>query len=152
MIIRKATILDVKSISTLIQKVTDKNPNEYSKEQIIAWKNYNTVSEIKKQLNDRVVFCAFKKSELIGTIALKGNFIVGFYVSYNSRKNGIGTKLINHIEEYALKCNIKTLKLTSTPSALEFYKKRGYLAKEKVILTIYGVKYPEVEMRKYLIK
>ena len=148
MIIRKATNKDVNEISCLIQKVTDKNPNNYSTEQVIAWKKYNTPSEIKKQLNNRIVFCAFKENELIGTIALKKNFILGFYVNYSIRKTGIGTKLLDYLEKYTLTNNIKTLRLTATPSAFEFYKKRGYQIKEEVTLTLYGIDYPEMEMEK----
>ena len=150
MIIRKAVNKDIDGISDLIQKVTDNNPNNYSLEQIVAWKKYNTPSEIKKQLNDRVIFCAIKDNKLIGTIALKENFILGFYVNYSIRKIGIGTKILDYLEEYAFSNNIKKLKLTSTPSAFEFYKKRGYEIKEKVTLSIYGVDYPEVEMEKIL--
>jgi GNAT superfamily N-acetyltransferase len=113
-------------------------------------KKYNTQPEIKKQLNDRVIFCAIQDNQLIGTIALKENFILGFYVNYAIRKIGIGTKLLDYLEEYAFRNNIKKLKLTSTPSAFEFYKKRGYKIKDKVILSIYGVDYPEVEMEKIL--
>ena len=44
MIIRKAVNKDIDGISDLIQKVTDNNPNNYSPEQIVAWKKYNTPS------------------------------------------------------------------------------------------------------------
>lgn len=150
MIIRKATSKDANQISNLIQKVTDKNPNNYSTEQIIAWKKYNTPSEINKQLNDRIVFCAFNERELIGTIALKENFILGFYVNHSIRKTGIGTKLLDYLEKYASNNKIKLLKLTSTPSAFEFYKNRGYQTKEEVVLTIYGIDYLEKEMEKII--
>ncbi|PKA81974.1 GNAT family acetyltransferase [Ulvibacter sp. MAR_2010_11] len=150
MIIRKAVNKDIDEISDLIQKVTDYNPNNYSPEQIVAWKKYNAKSEIKKQLNDRLIFCAIEDNKTIGTIALKENFILGFYVNYSIRNIGIGTKLLDYLEKYALCNNIKKLKLTSTPSAIEFYKKRGYKIKENVTLSIYGVDYPEVEMEKIL--
>ena len=101
-------------------------------------------------MNDREIFCAIKDNKLIGTIALKENFILGFYVNYSIRKIGIGTKLLDYLEKYAFSNNIKKLKLTSTPSAFKFYKKREYAIKEKVTLSIYGVEYPEVEMEKIL--
>ena len=87
MIIRKAINEDVNDISNLIQKMTEKNPNNYSIEQITAWKRYNTPSEIKKQMDDRLIFCAIKDNELIGTIALKKDFILGFYVSYSMKSS-----------------------------------------------------------------
>ncbi|MEN8194529.1 MAG: GNAT family N-acetyltransferase [Bacteroidota bacterium] len=150
MIIRKATNDDVDNISRLIIEVTDKNPNQYSTEQIDAWKRYNTPSEIRKQMNDRLIFCALKDNKLIGTIALKEDFILGFYVSYSVHKIGIGTKLLNYLEKYASNNNIKKLKLTSTPSAFEFYEKRGYQIKGKVTSSLYEIDYPETEMEKIM--
>ncbi|BDD05488.1 GNAT family N-acetyltransferase [Aureibacter tunicatorum] len=148
MIIRKATSNDIDDISSLIIEVTDKNPNHYSPEQITAWKKYNTPSEIKKQMNDRLMFCAIKNNKIIGTIALKDDFILGFYVCYSVRKMGIGTKLLDYLEKYASEKNITKLKLTSTPSAFKFYKNRGYAIKANVTLSIYGIDYPETEMEK----
>lgn len=150
MIIREADLKDVNEISDLIQKVTNNNPNNYSPEQIVAWMKYNTQSEIKKQLNDRMVFCAIQDNTLIGTIALKDDFVLGFNVNYSIRKIGIGTKLLGFLEEYALSKNIKKLKLTSTPSAFEFYKKRGYETKGKITLSIFGIDFPEMEMEKII--
>lgn len=148
MTIRRARSEDAKRISYLIQKNTDRNPNDYSKEQIIAWKKYNTPSQIKKQLENRVVFCAFKNDRLIGTIALKDNFVLGFYVSYTARGTGIGTELLDYLEKYAIGEDVKKLKLISTPSAFKFYKKRGYKSIKNVISSVFGVEYTEVEMEK----
>ena len=76
--------------------------------------------------------------------------ILGFYVSYSIRGKGIGTGLLNHLEDHARKNNIKQLQLTSTPSAVKFYSSKGYVAKENVVLAIYGIDYPEVKMEKIL--
>lgn len=148
--IKDASIKDIRRISYLIHKNTDSNPNNYSKEQIKAWKKYNTPAQIGKQLKDRKVFCAFQKEKLVGTIALKENFISGFYVSHSIRGKGIGSKLINHLEDFARKNKIKKLYLTSTPSAFKFYLNKEYLTVEKVKLTIYGIDYLETKMEKEL--
>jgi hypothetical protein len=57
---------------------------------------------------------------------------------------------LNCLEEYARTNEIKKLNLTSTPSAFKFYKNKGYQSKKEVILTIYGIDYPEIEMEKRL--
>jgi len=97
-----------------------------------------------------MIFCAFKSNKLIGTIALKENLILGFYVSYFFRNNRIGTKLLDYLEAYALNNEIKKVRLTTTPSAFDFYTKKEYMVKKNVIFSIYGVDYPEVEMEKEL--
>jgi GNAT superfamily N-acetyltransferase len=118
----------------------------------MAWKKYNTPSKIKNQLNKRIVFCAFEKNKLIGTIALKDDYILGFYVSYTHIKKGIGTILLSYIEKYALKKNIRKLHLTSTPSAFYFYKKKEYRLTKNIISSIHGIDYSEIEMEKDMVK
>lgn len=148
--IQEATIHDARRISYLISKSTNSNPNDYSKAQIEVWKKYNTPSRIKSQLQDRKIFCAFKNNKLIGTIALKDEEVHGFYVSFSLRKKGIGSKLLTYIERYAKQNNIKSLYLTSTPSALKFYQSKGYQQKKEVNVAIFGVNFPEVIMEKEL--
>ena len=80
------------------------------------------------------------------------NEVVGFYTNYSSRGQGIGSKLLVHLEDYALKSGIRKLTLTSTPTAEKFYKKKGYVSKGQVEVTILGVSFSESEMSKILIK
>ena len=149
--IKEAKNTDANRISYLIRTSIDKNPNMYSQKQIDIWKRHNTPSKIKKQLNDRVIFCALKGNKLIGTISIKDNTIHGFYISYSSRNKGIGTILLNHLEQYAITKKVKKLSLMSTPSAINFYKNKGYLANKETTVTLDNVEYIEVEMTKTLL-
>lgn len=151
MTIRQANKNDARRISYLIQKNTvNVTKNNYSAEQIDVWKAANTTTAIKGKLNERIIFCAFENEKLIGTIGLQGNEVVGLYVSYNKVGKGIGTKLLNHLEEYAKKNRIETLELTSTPSANLFYRRNGYIAKEPIIISVNGVDFLETKMTKML--
>jgi len=149
--IRKATYKDVNRISYLIQKNTDENPNNYTKIQLNNWKKHNTPANIKKQLKTREVFCAFENNKLIGTIALVDNEIMGFYVSFSKRGNGIGAKLLKFIEEEAKQKNIKTLYLTATLSAELFYKSKGFQKTKDNLVNLNGINYNEVDMQKELV-
>ena len=148
--IREATIHDARRISYLINKITESNPNQYTTEQIKAWQKYNAPSQIKKQIRDRKVFCAFKNNKLIGTIALKNDEVVGFNVSYSFRGRGIGSILLSYLEVYAKQNHIKKLYLTSTSSALKFYLSKGYIASGAINFSIFGIDFPEVKMQKEL--
>jgi len=148
MLIRRANIYDAKRISYLIQKSTQKNPNNYSPEQLKTWKNYNTPSKIRKQIEERTTFCAFKNNRLIGTISLKENIIMGFYMSFGYRNKGLGSLLLKHMENYAISQKIKTLVLDSTPSAVNFYTQRGFEPKNEILVTLNGVNYKELKMKK----
>lgn len=152
MIIRQANLNDAQRISYLIQKNTENvKKNNYSKKQIETWKAANSPSAIKDKLKDRVIFCAFENDKLIGTIGLQGNEVVGLYVSYSKIGKGVGNKLLSHLENYAKKNQIKTLELTSTPSATSFYQRNGFSPQEAVLVHVNGVDFQETKMTKKLI-
>lgn len=146
----KATQKDARRISYLIHKNTDANPNRYTAEQIQAWKKYNTPTQIANQLNDRTVFCAKIGNRLVGTIALKAGMVLGFYVSPSYRGKGIGRTLLSHLETYARRQHLSKLHLTSSPSALRFYKNNGYKVVDDVVEVVNGVEFPETLMEKIL--
>lgn len=151
-LIRKALKIDAKRISYLIRKNTENvQENKYTDKQIKIWKAANTPGAIANNLNNRTVFCAFQNNKLIGTIGLQENEVVGFYVSYSKRNCGIGQKLLNYIIAYARANKISKLKLTSTPSAITFYSKNGFIKKKNVLINIKGVDFQEMEMIKNII-
>jgi len=149
--IKKATRSDVRRISYLIQKNTEKvEENNYSDEQKRAWKKSNTSKAIEKSLKHRIIFCGFIQNKLVGTIGLQKNEIVGLYVSYSKRGLGIGWKLLNYLEDYVRSRNMKYLILNSTPSAIKFYKQNGYEVLGSNIIKIIGVNFEETKMKKEL--
>lgn len=148
--LRKATKEDAPLISKLIRISTELNPNNYSKEQQAAWIEYNTTARTEKYLKDRDIYCAFQNGELIGTIALKGNEVLGFYVDFNRRGQGVGSILLSYLEEKAIEKKLVELYLSSTPSAEKFYKSKGFVPVRVIVVSIFGVDYPEVEMKKVL--
>lgn len=150
MIIKKASLHDISEISDLICESADYNPNHYDSQQLLAWKAYNTPSEIKTQLYHRTIFCAYD-DKLIGTIGLEDNMIVGFYTRFQLRGKGIGTVLLQYIEQYATSNGIEEVTLTATPSAYKFYKRRGFQKIKEVITLINGEQFPETFMKKYLL-
>ena len=128
--IRKAKLLDAKKISYLIRKnIEEVKENQYGKKEVIAWKKMNTPKEISKKMKEKDMFVITKKNKILGTITLKENLVGGFFIRANKRGQGIGSKLLNFIQRYAKKKGHKKLKLTSSPSALKYYKRRGFKPK-----------------------
>lgn len=149
MTIRKATIDDAKRISYLIRKNADHVlAKDYSEEQLIAWKRQQTIASIRKRMSERTIFCAFQSNKLVGTVGLEGNNLVGLYISYLKRGQGLGYKLLTYIENYAKKNNINQLYLTSTPNGYGFYLKNGYEPLEKATLYYNNVAFIETKMTK----
>lgn len=151
MIIRQANKDDAQRISYLIQKNAEhvKN-NNYSARQIETWKAANSSGTIRKKLEERTIFCDFENKKLVGTIGLEGKEVVGLYVSYSNIGKGVGKALLNHLEEFAERNGIIDLELTSTPSAKQFYQKKGYSAQEEVLVNVNGVSFMETKMTKTL--
>jgi N-acetylglutamate synthase-like GNAT family acetyltransferase len=149
--IRKATINDARKINYLIQKTVIKvKENNYSSKQLEAFRLVYSVSNIRKNIMDRSIFCAFENNRLVGTIALNKDYIGGLYINYNKRYSGVGKKLLIFIENFATKNDIEKLYLISTPNGLGFYLKNGYKVIEKVNSFYNGIKFKETKMIKEL--
>jgi len=148
--IRVATDKDAQSISDLIRKSTLQNPNNYSVDQQRVWIAYNSPSRVKQFMNDRTIICAVKNNLLLGTVSLKENEVLGFYVDYDLRNQGVGSALLTYVEHIAKRNGLEWLYLTSTPSATEFYKIKGFKPGKNIVVKIKGIDFPEIEMKKVL--
>ncbi len=149
--IRAATLEDALEISVLINRSIDSIAHKgYTQEQLVAWKNDNSVDAIKTKFSDRLIYCAFDDKGLLGTISLKENEILALHVQACTRKSGIGARLVKHVESYARAKGVKEISLTSVPSAVPFYLKQGYQKVRELIVYLEGVSYEESEMSKQL--
>jgi len=125
--IRIARKKDARKISILRRKTLKEiNKNDYPEIFLQFLINENSMLGIINKMADRDMFCMWKGDTLLGTIELKGNKILGLFIKSSEGRKGIGTKLMDFIESYALSKKIKQVRLYSTRSAFNFYKKRGY--------------------------
>ena len=149
--IRTATERDARAISALICRNADAVlAEEYSSAQLAAWKRYNTPARFRERMKSRTTFGAYRTVRLCGTIALEGTELVGFYVSPSCRGQGIGKLLLAQLEAFAISKGIKSLSLTSSPSATTFYLQHGWKTKRSVVLSMLGVDFEESLMTKVL--
>jgi GNAT superfamily N-acetyltransferase len=149
--IRIATERDARAISALIRRNADAVlAKEYSSAQLAAWKRYNTPVRFRERMKSRTTFGAYRAGRLCGTIALEGTELVAFYISPSWRGQGIGKLLLAHLESFAISNGIKSLSLTSSPSATTFYLQHGWKTKRSVVLSMRGVDFEETSMTKQL--
>ena len=102
LIIRRATAEDAPAVFSIIQKAF----NEYSR--ITGQTNlealYETVEDILKEIQTKVVFIAIINNNIVGTVKLgiKGDeaYLSRFAVDYNSQNTGIGKSLMNEVDTY----------------------------------------------------
>lgn len=127
--IRKAKKQDARKISLLrrdtIRKISSK---EYPKNILDYLLKGQSVKGVLNKMKERKIFCAWEGKRLVGTadLEIKRKRIGGFFVKTNLIGKGIGSKLLEFVEEYAKKKGIKKLNLNPSNFAFNFYKKRGY--------------------------
>jgi N-acetylglutamate synthase-like GNAT family acetyltransferase len=149
--IRKATINDAKNLSELIcENAQQILKPHYNVEQWNIFIKYYSIEVMTKKIESQVIFCAEKDGEIVGTIALDGDFVVGFYTRLKSMNQGIGKKLINHLENYATNNGLKKLQLAASPEGLVFYYKNGWQKVKDFVIEYYGVGFEETLMIKEL--
>ncbi|WNJ97211.1 GNAT family N-acetyltransferase [Vibrio ruber] len=65
---------------------------------------------------------------ILGEVKWGWLYVEGLWVSEPARSKGLGSKLLNHLEEFALSKGITNYRLETTSfQALDFYKKQGYI-------------------------
>jgi len=125
--IKRAGKKDARGISLLRRKTLRKiNKNDYPKVFLQFLINENSIKGIIDKIADRDVFCMWDGDILLGTVELKENKILGLFIKSSEIGKGVGSQLMDFIENYARSKKIKQVRLYSTKSAVNFYKRRGY--------------------------
>ena len=87
--------------------------------------NYSPENIIEPSLN-RLIFVACGDNEIVGTVSLKDDTIYALFVDPKVLNQGIGTKLMNHVESLTRRRGYQLIRLTSSTTAHDFYQKLGY--------------------------
>lgn len=144
MSIRKAKRNDAKNISVLIcDTINVINRRDYNSEQIKSWQKAGTPKKIKNYLSDKKTYTcvAIINNKVIGVGAIKEDEITALYVKARYTGKGIGTKILKHLEKRAINKGIKKIKVNSSLTAYNFYKKNGY---KKFLETTDEIKIEEI--------
>lgn len=89
-------------------------------------KRVNAEDKVAQGIQDKNRFtCVTVEDDfIVGVGALKGDEITAIYVSADHLGEGIGAKLLTYLEDRAFKKGIKKLRLESSLTAFQFYKKQ----------------------------
>lgn len=149
--VRKAVPGDAQEVSALIlENAVATLLDYYSPEQWDVFLKYYDTEAVRQKLANHSYFCAELDNKLIGVIGLDRNWVVGFYTKATMLKKGIGSLLMNHLEDFARKNGIPKLKLASSPVGLEYYYKKGWMKIKEAKLKYFGVEFDETLMEKEL--
>ena len=151
LLIRQAIQHDAATLSDLIlSNATRTLRAYYSPEQWEAFISYYSVKAMEEKISDQKVFCGVFDGEIIGTIGLDSNFLVGFYMRFDKLNRGFGVLLLQYIEAFALKEGFNAIQLAASPVAVAYYLKNGWQIVEEVTIAYRGVPFLETLMVKSL--
>jgi GNAT superfamily N-acetyltransferase len=149
--IQKADYEDSQEMSRLIRRTLETvNSLEYTPAQLSILIQAHSPEWIREQIKQFSVFCIKEDRKLAGTILLEGELARMLYVRNDRLRKGIGTKLMDFIENYARQENRTKIKVYVTVSASEFYKRLGYKSGSFEDFDINGTTFRYLEMEKLL--
>jgi GNAT superfamily N-acetyltransferase len=140
--IRKFKDKDALAASNLIKRTLfEENSKFYPKSVIEYMCNEFSPEFLIKLSKDRDFLVATEKSKIIGTITIINDYVGTLFVNPAYHNKGIGTKLMEKIENLAKEKKIQKLRLNSSINAVDFYEKLGYKKGVKSQSEEYGLTY-----------
>lgn len=133
MIIRKFCQADAINVSNVIRRsLALLNSKDYSDENIKFMVEHFSPQTVLDLAAKREMFIAVVDSKIAGTGSLQNGTIYSLFVDPDYVGKGIGTKLMNKLEETAKSNHIDVLKVPSSITAIGFYMRLGFVKEKEV--------------------
>ncbi|MCK4952808.1 GNAT family N-acetyltransferase [Candidatus Bathyarchaeota archaeon] len=137
--IRRFKPEDAEEISYLISTtLREINVKDYPLRIIENVERKHLPSKLIEKSKYRDVFVAEESGEILGTISVEGDVVFSVFIKSNYQRKGIGRKMIEYIENNTKDKGIKTLRVSSSTTSFEFYKKLGYRKIKSCTHKLYG--------------
>jgi GNAT superfamily N-acetyltransferase len=125
--IRKARRSEVAALGRLIRSALEvTNSRDYAPAVILALTANFSDPEVERRMRVRLVYVALSKGEIVGTVSLAASRVHSVFVDPARQGQGIGAALMAFIEKVARRQGHQRLELTSSLTAVSFYRKLGY--------------------------
>ncbi len=152
--IREATLNDADAICRVhIASVRVLCALDYTPAQIEAWVGRNVPENYRKamQYKGETMFVAEIQGAIAGFSSLHRREVCAIYVHPACTRRGVGTRLLNAVEQAAIARGIHTLRLDASVTAIPFYTAQGYAVVERSRHTFWdGTAVPCAKMKKQL--
>jgi N-acetylglutamate synthase-like GNAT family acetyltransferase len=126
--IRRAISSDADGISSMIVRaLRETNNRDYPPHVIAAVAENFSPERVATLLTTRQVYVAVVDGAIVGTASLDGGAIRSVYVDPVYQRRGIGTQLMDILENTAREQSIAAIGVPSSITAEGFYRKRGYV-------------------------
>lgn len=149
--IREASLEDVDAIAALYYNtIGNVNERDYTPDQIAAWAGAAPEPDKwRKRLAGRQTFVACLEDIIVGFAEFEADgHIDAFYVHQEHQGEGIGTRLLNRIEQEAEQAAIDRLYTEASITALPFFEKRGFVVVQPQEVEYRGMKFRNYRMEK----
>lgn len=153
MIIREYKFSDTQAMMKLFyDTVHEINIQDYTIEQVNAWASKSMDYEVwHKRLQAKLPYIAEINGEIVGFGELEADgHIDCFYCHSKHQKEGIGSKLLSHIENIASLRGVKRLYIEASITAKPFFQSKGFSIVREQQVELRGVLFQNYVMEKYL--
>jgi putative acetyltransferase len=135
-----------------VAAVQELTGDDYSEEQQEAWAaSADDEAQFGQRLAGELTLIATLQGSPVGFASLKANnHIDMLYVHPNAAGRGVGSTLCDALERLAGARGTTSLTVDASDNALEFFRKRGYTAKQRNSVTINGEWLANTTMQKAL--
>ncbi len=139
------------AIKLILEVFMEFEAPEYSDEGIKTFTVYVTSDETRQILlnGTNIFFGCYHKKQLIGVVAFRNDSHISLlFVDKNYHRKGIATRLMKKAVKITKKKGVSEITLNSSPYAVPFYHRFGFVDTDTQLLTD-GIKYTPM---KYIIK
>lgn len=124
--IKKARLVQSDEINEIVSKTIKEIYSKYYPNEVVDFflelHNRDNINNDISQDNTYVIGCG---TAILGTGTMNQNAISRVYITPNNQHEGIGTRLMDYLEEEIIK-NYSYVTIDASLPAAEFYRKRGY--------------------------
>ncbi len=149
--IRRASQSDAAAIGELVLLNARKTLFQfYSTLQWEVFSRYYSTEAVLAKLDTQIIFCGEINEQLVATVAIENGFVLGFYTHPDHLGRGIGTSMMEYLEQEAKAQGILELELAASPVGVAYYLKHGWEKVDEEDFYYEGVLFRETRMRKKL--
>lgn len=126
--VRLAQLSDIDELRALFYNTVQQiNCRDYSPKQIEAWSAAADDEEFwRSRLQSDNVYVVEEETQIVGFAGFKDGYIAVFFCHSHYQNRGVGTLLLNHIEQVACSLGIDRLHLEVSITAQPFFERRGF--------------------------